>query len=90
VVFCAEWPDNPPGKVLDLTVPDAAPLTAEFSPNLLGGVETLHGSVLGADLKPQDFLAIPYYAWANRGPGEMNVWFHRQAAGLQADTPVLP
>jgi uncharacterized protein len=22
----------------------------------------------------QDFTAIPYYAWANRGPGEMAVW----------------
>jgi uncharacterized protein len=22
-----------------------------------------------------DFKAIPYYAWANRGKGEMAVWF---------------
>ena len=26
-----------------------------------------------ASLK-QPFVAIPYYAWANRGPGEMSVW----------------
>ncbi len=23
----------------------------------------------------QPFVAIPYYAWANRGKGEMMVWF---------------
>ena len=26
------------------------------------------------DRRTQDFTAIPYYAWANRGPGEMLVW----------------
>jgi hypothetical protein len=24
---------------------------------------------------PQTLTAIPYYAWANRGKGEMTVWF---------------
>jgi len=24
--------------------------------------------------KEQNFIAIPYYAWAHRGPGEMAVW----------------
>lgn len=90
VVFCAEWPDNPSVRVLDLIIPDASPITAEFSPNLLGGVETLHAQVLGPDLKPQPLVAIPYYAWANRGPGEMNVWFHRQPTGPSTDTPALP
>ena len=23
----------------------------------------------------QNFMAIPYYAWANRGKGEMMIWF---------------
>ncbi len=23
----------------------------------------------------QSFTAIPYYAWANRGKGEMQLWF---------------
>ena len=26
----------------------------------------------------QPFKAIPYFAWANRGKGEMAVWFSRQ------------
>jgi hypothetical protein len=29
-------------------------------------------------------LAIPYYAWCNRGPNEMNVWLARTAEMAQA------
>ena len=28
--------------------------------------------------KPHRLVAIPYYAWAHRGPGEMAVWIHRK------------
>jgi hypothetical protein len=31
-----------------------------------------------ARAKELDFLAIPYFAWANRGTGEMAVWLQRQ------------
>jgi DUF1680 family protein len=27
--------------------------------------------------QPADLLAIPYYAWANRAPGPMQVWLRR-------------
>lgn len=78
IVFCAEWPDNPGGKVLDLTLPDTQPLTARFEPQLLNGVEVIKGRALNADKQEQDFTAIPYFAWANRGPGQMTVWLHRE------------
>jgi DUF1680 family protein len=26
------------------------------------------------DGEPLEVLAVPYFAWANRGPGEMAVW----------------
>jgi hypothetical protein len=32
---------------------------------------------------PQEFTAIPYYAWANRGKGEMLVWIPNSEAGVQ-------
>jgi len=32
----------------------------------------------------QDFTAIPYYAWANRGPGEMTVWIPNQESALHS------
>lgn len=78
IVYCAEWPDNPGGKVLDLTLPDNQPLTAEFDPQLLNGVEVIRGHALNAEKQEQDFTAIPYFAWANRGPGEMTVWLRRE------------
>ncbi|HEV2320659.1 MAG TPA: glycoside hydrolase family 127 protein, partial [Verrucomicrobiae bacterium] len=78
IVFCAEWPDNPDGKVLDLTLRDNQALTAQFDAQLLNGVEVIKGRALNADNQQQIFTAIPYFAWANRGPGQMAVWLHRQ------------
>jgi len=63
-------------------LPDNQLLTAVFEPSLLNGVETIQGRALGVSKKAdnsvveteQDFKAIPYFAWANRGKGEMSVW----------------
>src|SRR6266478_617872 len=83
LVYCAEWPDNPNGKVRNLLLPDSQPLAPEFEPGLLNGVEVVKGKAYsvstddaGAMVKTeQEFKAIPYYAWANRGRGQMAVWF---------------
>ena len=82
IMYCAEWPDSPDGHVLDLIVPDKTQLTAEFKPNALGGVEMITGDVEKVkrgpnnemETSPAKLTAIPYYAWANRGNGEMAVW----------------
>ncbi|MBA7674027.1 hypothetical protein ES703_82234 [subsurface metagenome] len=37
--------------------------------------------------KEQDFVAIPYYAWAHRGTGEMAVWLARDESAAQPVTP---
>jgi hypothetical protein len=82
IVYCAEWPDNPDGKVRNLLLPDDAPLKAEFQADLLNGVEVIRGKAVGVSAddaggrthKEQDFQAIPYHAWANRGRGQMAVW----------------
>jgi hypothetical protein len=82
IVYCAEWPDNPNGRVRNLVLPDNVRLTAGFEPNLLRGVEIIKSKAIGLVYddrgnvirKEQDFTAIPYYAWANRGRGEMVVW----------------
>jgi hypothetical protein len=74
IVYAAEWADNPNGKVLGLVLPDSARLRAEFRPELLNGVTVIKGKAVDAAGKAQDFAAIPYYAWANRGRGEMIVW----------------
>jgi len=82
IVFCAEWPDNPGVKIRNLLLPDDQPLTAQFEPMLLNGVETITGQAFSVTKdaddrllkKEQAFKAIPYFAWANRGKGEMEVW----------------
>lgn len=90
LVYCVEWPDNRDSKVRSLILPDDAPLSAEWVPDLLNGVVVVRGRALRqmqdekgvSDPTEQDFTAIPYYAWANRGPGEMLVWIRRtQSAG---------
>jgi DUF1680 family protein len=83
VVFCAEAPDNPGGKVLDIILPDRQPLTAQFEPTLLNGVEVIKGRALDAEKVEQDFMAIPYFAWANRGKGEMAVWLSDSETALR-------
>jgi len=88
IVFAAEWPDNPNGRVRNLIVPDEAPLTSSFRADLLSGVQVITGTAraLAYDASgkvtsvEQPFTAIPYHAWANRGRGEMIVWLARTDA----------
>ncbi len=90
IVFCAEWPDNPGGKVRNLLLPDDELLAARFEPTLLNGVETITGKAFSvtrdADGRPvkteQAFKVIPYFAWANRGKGEMEVWLADSENGV--------
>jgi len=81
LVFCAEAVDNG-GRVLDLGLAGGGRFTAEFRPGLLKGVIVLKGKAVvdaaaggGPAKAERDFLAVPYYTWANRGAGEMRVWF---------------
>jgi hypothetical protein len=37
--------------------------------------------------EPEPFTAIPYYAWANRGRGEMTVWLATTDAGAKPIPP---
>lgn len=91
IVYCAEAIDHPDVDVLELGLDlrGGAPLTAEWRPDLLDGVVTVHGSgtrpaapfpalyapaTTVIDVEPVDVTLVPYYAWANRGLGAMTVW----------------
>lgn len=82
IIYAAEWPDNPNVKVRHLMLRNEERLTTEFKPDLLKGVQVVKGKAIalkmnesGKVLKSeQTFTAIPYYAWANRGAGQMIVW----------------
>lgn len=86
LVYCAEWPDNQ-GGVSHLVLPDENDLAIEKREDLFDGVAVITGQATalygqGEDKphlsKQQAFVAIPYYAWAHRGKGEMAVWLPRE------------
>ena len=61
------------GTALDVTLPANAGLRTEHRPDMLGGVTVLRGEGRRGG-EAFELLAVPYFAWANRGPGEMAVW----------------
>lgn len=81
LLYCAEWVDNA-GKVSNLILPSSTVLVPEYNAGLLNGITVLKGKVPAYIIEnnqqiktvEQSFTAIPYYAWANRGKGEMMLW----------------
>jgi len=83
IIYCAEWVDNN-GKAANIIIPNNATFTTEFKSDLLNGVEVIKSEVpvvmvnsdsVTVSTVSKPFTAIPYYSWANRGKGEMVVWF---------------
>jgi DUF1680 family protein len=70
IVYCAEEVDNPKG-VLNILLPADEKFTYSFETDLLGGLGKIESPTL---------TAIPYYAWAHRGNGEMAVWINETPA----------
>jgi hypothetical protein len=73
--------------VSNLVLPDDAALSVQARPDLLNGVVTITGHADALVEKGGKVSAvrkavtlIPYYAWANRGAGEMTVWLPREAS----------
>jgi uncharacterized protein len=84
VIFCAEWPDNNTGNVLDLVIKKNAVFTTEFEPLLLNGTQVIKTTGVFMSINPegkskisgeQTVKLIPYALWNNRGAGQMRVWF---------------
>ena len=70
-----------------IMLPQDTKLEAHFEENLLDGVMVIQGDAVHSSgwndrlyrpireqRKPFRIKAIPYYAWNNRGRGEMKVW----------------
>jgi len=74
VLYVLEGVDNG-GKVLDLSVPMSTTFTPAFNSDLLGGVMVLTATLPAAgDAPARTITAVPYFAWAKRGRGEMVTW----------------
>lgn len=89
LIYCAEWKDND-GRTSNLVIP--ASFQPEVRKDLLNGVVVLkgEGKSINVDAQqqqvstaPRQITLIPYYAWANRGEGEMNVWFPEKIADVE-------
>lgn len=95
VVYCAEGIDNPNNNVFNIVIDKDAKLKAEFKADMLNGVMVISGQAKSAavdskgirKLEKQKFTAIPYYAWNNRGMGQMTVWL---ASNVKTATPIYP
>jgi hypothetical protein len=84
LVYCAEGVDEG-GAVSNLVLDDKAPLAAAAKPDLLNGVTVIGGEATAYRYKGGKLIGekkaltlIPYYSWAHRGRGEMEVWFARE------------
>jgi hypothetical protein len=92
LVYCSEWVDQPGGRVLSLVLPDSVLLRTFERNDLFGGIRAIAAPVFDArmkggkvELSPASLTAIPYYAWAHRGQGEMTVWLPRTVDGAEPE-----
>lgn len=102
LIYCAEWRDNN-GKTGNIIMPTSVTYTTDYEPNLLNGVTVLKTEVPVVEISDngqsmqttkKSVTAIPYYSWANRGEGEMTVWFPQQIKDVdivasEAETTII-
>ena len=81
IVYCAEWPDND-FNVHNILLSQHPSFQVVNNPDLLYGIceITTDAQALSYDaagrliVKDVKLTLIPYYAWAHRGEGDMEVW----------------
>ncbi|MFM9910543.1 MAG: glycoside hydrolase family 127 protein [Chitinophagaceae bacterium] len=83
IIYCAEWTDNN-GKATNIVLPKNSVFSTVHKPDLLNGITIINSEATVVVSNAEEnsvtttrkiFTAIPYYSWANRGKGEMTVWF---------------
>ena len=91
LVYCFEHADNN-GRALNIVVPDSIDFTAEFKTDLLNRVVILQSEApvltisedkLNLSTVSRKVIAIPFYSWANRGNGQMQVWVPREIRDIR-------
>jgi len=91
LVYCFEHPDNN-GKAMNIVIPDNTSFTTEFKPDLLSGVVEISTDAIVVDVSDNGLSAatvkkrvsaIPFFSWANRGEGQMQVWMPRKITDMR-------
>ncbi|GGB06382.1 glycoside hydrolase family 127 protein [Mucilaginibacter rubeus] len=92
IVYCLEGPDNKDSLAQNILIDKNAIADANYHADLLNGVDVIsaEGKSAKRQLKTDSILqtdqmvkAIPYYAWANRGPSEMTVWIPYETSAVR-------
>src|SRR5581483_2785084 len=93
LVYCLEGVDNA-APLNHIRLSADAKFESHFDPTMLRGVTVIRGEGSALETgdwdgvlyrttlpsrRPYSFVAIPYYAWDNRQPGEMRVWIQTDA-----------
>ena len=100
IVYCVEGRDIAEGAANHIMVDPDQDFELVFNKNLLQGVMTITGDATlvketesgSTEKEAVKLTAIPYYAWANRGSSEMDVWIPTSEAAthpLPYPTPYL-
>jgi hypothetical protein len=93
LIYCAEWIDNN-GKTSNIILPAGTNFTSVYRGDLLNGVTVLNAEAPAVMIQNDDnistvkqkFTAIPYYSWANRGQGEMMIWFPEKVKSVELNS----
>jgi uncharacterized protein len=94
LTYCVEWTDND-GRAANILIPKNASFQSVYDPNILNGVSLVKTEVPVIQIsddgrsiatKSKTVTLIPYYAWANRGKGEMMIWFPTQVKDVDVIT----
>ncbi|AVM58298.1 glycoside hydrolase family 127 protein [Bacteroides heparinolyticus] len=91
LVYCAEWPDNA-FNVSNVILNRHPEFQVVERPDMLCGINeiTTEAQALSYDaagklaLKDVKLTLIPYYAWAHRGEGRMDVWLPIEVGAASA------
>ena len=75
LVYCFESIDN--SDVHKIRIDDTDKFTSEFSERLINRIHIIRVTSESETEPKRELIAIPYYAWANRGRSEMAVWVNR-------------
>jgi len=93
LVYCVEGADNG-GQALNLILPDQTKFQTTHQKDLLEGLTTIEfeaptvqidtdGQSVKTEVKK--IIAIPYYAWCNRGQNPMQVWLPRKIQDVKVN-----
>ena len=94
LVYCLEGADNKDSLVQNIVLEKTTPLEVSYQSGLLNGITviTARGIATKRQLNTAELIsttqpvtAIPYYAWNNRGPGEMTVWIPYVASAARPE-----